>query len=511
MDGKRPLREKLYSRSEIFFRALECVRIAVCTKEYLFHDVQVYNSDRSAGGETMKYIRWLLRRILIWGRRQKRVRTFYRYFRLDTRGKRIDRSFSRPDDVDLTADEVRQINEFWSRYKFAYPEIDYESFKIFKNRVGFSPLHLPPGICSVFLRPNLVDPNYKISFQNKGMLARLYPDIRQPVTVVRRMNGAYYDEKYHKISLKKVLLICSQAIASGQELILKPSGMGGGRGIQFMNNSDIEAIHEAIRDIGNTAFVIQHVMKQSPSMARFHAGSVNTMRITSLFHKGDVHILAALVRVGSGQNRVDNWCAGGSLVGIDIRTGQCLPWALMQDNSRVSVLPSGLDLAAEPVIVPNFRKACEVVRNAHYSNPYVKLISWDIALDESNEPVMIEANFAGMLQIHEATTGPVFGEHLKMLLDKYMQDEFFHRRATLNFNYQEYHDHIVITRYAGLGKNVRIPAAILGKPVTTLSAGCFPTGKTIRVSIPENVSFSQEGQSNLIIKKYKGSSRWDVQ
>ena len=48
-----------------------------------------------------------------------------------------DRNFSKEDDVDLTEAEVKAIDEYWGRFKFAYPEIFYESFKIFKNRCGY--------------------------------------------------------------------------------------------------------------------------------------------------------------------------------------------------------------------------------------------------------------------------------------------------------------------------------------------------------------------------------------
>lgn len=37
--------------------------------------------------------------------------------------KTLDRTFARPDDVDLTEDEIKKINAYWGKYRFAYPQI----------------------------------------------------------------------------------------------------------------------------------------------------------------------------------------------------------------------------------------------------------------------------------------------------------------------------------------------------------------------------------------------------
>jgi hypothetical protein len=177
--------------------------------------------------------------------------------------------------------------------------------------------------------------------------------------------------------------------------------------------------------------------------------------------------LAALVRIGKTGSSVDNWCAGGSLVGIDIATGKCNKWRLTNDYDRQSKLPNGLDLEENEIIIPNFDLIKEQLTKAHYRIPYIKMISWDIALDEENTPVFIECNYAGMIQIHEATTGPLFGELMDKLLDKYLLDEFYTRFCEKNFICREYYNHIVIESYLGNKKRkpVEVPAEFRGKPV----------------------------------------------
>lgn len=47
-----------------------------------------------------------------------------RFYRDVDMARKIDKSFSKPDDEPLTDDEKKQIDEYWGKYKFAYPNID---------------------------------------------------------------------------------------------------------------------------------------------------------------------------------------------------------------------------------------------------------------------------------------------------------------------------------------------------------------------------------------------------
>ena len=66
--------------------------------------------------------------------------------------RRIDNSFALEDDEPLTDEEKKEIDEFWGKYKFAYPNIDYKSFQTFKNRFGkFDVRHCPGAIRTHYL------------------------------------------------------------------------------------------------------------------------------------------------------------------------------------------------------------------------------------------------------------------------------------------------------------------------------------------------------------------------
>ena len=269
---------------------------------------------------------------------------------------------------------------------------------------------------------------------------------------------------------------CCEHVRAKGDLIVKCSGISGGHGIAFLTAKNAEPGHVGeLLDGGfaGSSLVIQEVLTQSPFMAAFNASSVNTVRISTLLFKGEVTPLAALIRVGGAGSGVDNWCSGGSLVGIDMATGRCLSWALANDRTHLSRLPSGLDLAEKPLCVPSFDKLREQVTRAHYRMPYIKLISWDIAIDEADEPVFIECNFGGMIQIHEAVTGPVFGPLMDQLCEEYLLKRFFLRFAEGGFVCKEYHDRVEVERYTGPGGAVTVPDRLRDKPVTRIEPGAF--------------------------------------
>ena len=403
-----------------------------------------------------------------------------------------DDTFMRPDDEPLTAEEIAAIDAYWGKYKFAYPEIDYKSFETFKNRCGkFDVRHCPAAIRSRVFRNRFVNPDYEMPFQNKGMMEYLYPDFKKPRTLFRRLNCWFFDENFDPISAADVARACCEFVRTGERLIIKPTGAGGGKGISFLGpeDTDPEAVHKLlVQDYGLRALVIQQVIGQSAFMKAFNPSSVNTIRITTLFWRGKTVPLAALIRIGSFGNQVDNWCSGGSLLGLDIETGKCLPWALGNDLTHVTKLPSGLDLAAQELTVPNFDEIKRLTCHAHCRNPYIRLISWDIALDEGDEPVFIECNFSGMIQIHEATTGPVFGKYMDDICDSYLLKLFSLPFMEGDFVCSEYYDRVVIDEYAGSSKKVVIPGTLRGKPVVKLAPGAFKKRPGVTVTVSESIA-----------------------
>jgi hypothetical protein len=60
-----------------------------------------------------------------------------------------------------------------------------------------------------------------------------------------------------------------------------------------------------------------------------------------------------------------------------------------------------------------------MIERAHPMVPHFRLVTWDIAVDESGEAVLIESNFAkGGIEFPQLTNGPLFGEDTKKIMDE---------------------------------------------------------------------------------------------
>lgn len=51
--------------------------------------------------------------------------------------------------------------------------------------------------------------------------------------------------------------------------------------------------------------------------------------------------------------------------------------------------------------------------------PHFRLVSWDIAVDNENNPVLVECNLKfGQLDFHQLNNGPLFGDDTEIILDE---------------------------------------------------------------------------------------------
>ena len=139
---------------------------------------------------------------------------------------------------------------------------------------------------------------------------------------------------------------------------------------------------------------------------------------------GSVKILSSILRMGVGDSKVDNASSGGISVGIK-ENGQLKNVAYSNTGIRYDVHPSS-NVHFEEVTIPNFEQMKELVIKLQSRFPYFRLISWDLAVDDNNEPLLIEANLCdGELDFHQLNNGPIFGEDTEAIL----QEVFTHKRT----------------------------------------------------------------------------------
>ena len=252
---------------------------------------------------------------------------------------------------------------------------------------------------------------------DKNYYDLFYGNFKQPTCIFRRINGLYYSDDYKLITKKEAVGRCSKQ----KELIFKPSiENGSGYGIIFWKHSD--NINSVIEKFKDKDFVVQKIVKQHADLSIFNPTSLNTIRVTSLIINNKVNILGATLRMGVNESRVDNACAGGIFVALNM-DGTLHNVAYNHYGQRFDEHPSGLEFKDRKI--PNFDKLLEKVKETHEKYGHFRLVSWDTTIDEKGEPILIESNLRnGGPFLHQYNYGPIFGNLTDQVLE-----EVFGRKA----------------------------------------------------------------------------------
>lgn len=253
-------------------------------------------------------------------------------------------------------------------------------------------------------------------FNDKNYYSKIFADISQPETIVRNFGaGIFTDSDYRQINPDEAWKL----ISSYDEVICKPTqDSGSGRDIAFLKPSqDEKAIKEILSNKSIKDYMFQNIIKQHSGLEIIHPGSINSIRICSLLLEDGVHILSSCLRMGVDDSRVDNVSAGGLSCGISA-DGTLADYAYnCSIGERTTAHPQGFVFKDQKV--PSFDKAIDLVKRAHPTIGHFRLVSWDIAIDEKGEPVLIEANMRkGGVNSHQFCNGPLFGDLTTRVMDE---------------------------------------------------------------------------------------------
>lgn len=215
-----------------------------------------------------------------------------------------------PQIAPLTQEECRQIENYWGGVRvnkrwFMFNKAYYDH--------SFDVRYIPEDIFYGF-----VDTYYSRAMrakyaEDKNFLHFYFPDVKQPKTLARFVNGMWLDEQYRIITIDEVKRVCAD-----KDVVIKESrGSSGGHGVNIIHVSEkgdnIEELVNAKKE-----YVIQELIKQHAEMAALHKESLNTVRLMSFIDSsGQTRILSTIVRMGVGKMNVDNASSGGVFCGVN--------------------------------------------------------------------------------------------------------------------------------------------------------------------------------------------------
>ena len=312
------------------------------------------------------------------------------------------------------AEEYRTVfRPFWRRYRVRPPKQFW--FRLYCSGDNpVSPCYIPEDCWFRDIVPFYNNLIFAKALQDKCLLERLFPEFRQPETVLRRTAGVYTDPDGALITEAEA----AAAVRGRGRVVLKPSvATGKGLGIRFFDSdaADGAALACLLRE-GGENFIVQKKLSQHTALAALHPDSVNTIRFMTFLHGGRVHVLSAILRVGGAGSEVDNVSRGGYQCTI-CPDGRLAPTAITK-REGVWVRTAGTDegLLFSDIVVPSFARARELVCRAAAGMGHFRLLGWDIAIDAEGEPVLIEYNvIPGQ---NQTTCGPTFGDMTETVLEE---------------------------------------------------------------------------------------------
>lgn len=315
-------------------------------------------------------------------------------------------------DTPLSAEYQKQIDNLWKkRYNI---KVDKRWFAHYTHCYGEeSPYYIPDNIFHSIIEPYFNRDEYVRCMSNKNYFEKWLPKLNHVVTIARNIKNVWYDCDFNILSPEQVV----EKLSNYSEFVAKPSiDSAGGAGVKFVTEKmDLQKLDKLKNSFTND-FVIQEVLKQHECLNKIYPHSVNTVRIMTFNWHGEIYVLSSLLRMGVNGNRVDNMVSGG--VNCAIRPDGTLCNKLY---NAIGTLFEGHPNSGsvEDKKIENFQAIVDAACTSHKQLPYMGIISWDFALNENCEPVLVEFNMKPQgLDLHQRENGPIFGDLTVDVLDE---------------------------------------------------------------------------------------------
>lgn len=284
--------------------------------------------------------------------------------------------------------------------------------------------YIPDSFYYAWIDEWLTHPARSSKVDDKQLYPYLFAGYKTTEVIARKVGDNFFDEDFKPISIAKFSEICK----SQDEVVVKASiSSYGGHAVRFFNMKE-DTIEQVIAYMSKppyfytqpygTEYVVEKPIKQHKDMAAFNASSVNTIRVITMIWDGKCIPLSSVLRMGIDGSRVDNCSSGGIVAGIK-DDGTLKDVAYTAKGKKFTEHPNTGKFCGK--VIPNFAKAIDMVKELHWRFSGIsQLISWDIAIDENGEPVVIEMNISyGEIDFHQYCNGPIFGDMTKEVLTKF--------------------------------------------------------------------------------------------
>ena len=274
--------------------------------------------------------------------------------------------------------------------------------------------YLSMDVYYFYVIPALNRHDFKNAYLDKNIYSILFPDVKQPATIVKNIHGHFYNEG-KEISIDRAIEIVRD---KGGEIMIKPTvETCNGEGVEQITDFDADKLRALFNHYALN-FIVQEKVKQHPDLQQVNPTSLNSMRLyTYRRADGTYEFLYpfAHMRFGGKGAIKDNVSQGG---------GTCLIHedGLVDDrvyrfrSMKVSSLKE--ETGVENLVIPNYGKVIETLKMMHSRLPYFDFVGWDVTVLPDGEPLFIEFNLVPSVEGPQMMAGPMFGKYLDEVIER---------------------------------------------------------------------------------------------
>lgn len=238
--------------------------------------------------------------------------------------------------------------------------------------------------------------NYAAVLEDKNFLPLLAAGvgIKTPKTILSCTKGFYYNAST-PLSKKDAVAYISDI---GKAFVKPSTDSSSGEGcfvVDFKNGIDTissKSAKKIIDEIGSD-FCIQEVIVCSDSIRKIYPHGVNTFRVITYRWKNDICIIPVIMRIGQGGSVVDNAHAGGMFIAVN-NDGTLHETAFTEFKKEYKSHPD-TNMVFNGYKIQNFKKIIDYAKKMHANVPQIGSVNWDFTIDDTETPVLIEANVNG--------------------------------------------------------------------------------------------------------------------
>jgi hypothetical protein len=235
-----------------------------------------------------------------------------------------------------------------------------------------------------FLEPSLNPPRYRSIGDFRTLDYRRFGDFTiRPL--LQFISGMYFNTACEPVGEQEI----SRIMSDHNDLIVIKQEFGwGGKEVRVMHSSEFKPGLL----LPGLNYIIQPFLKQYKVLHDLHPSSVNTFRVLTFRKKdGSVKVLLTYLRFGVDGSKVDNLSSGGQCVRFDA-SGKPEVQAYNEFGLKCGDRHKNSGKIFAELEIPMFQEVVDKCVSTHLVYPHVRLIGWDICIDETGAPKLIEWN-----------------------------------------------------------------------------------------------------------------------